>query len=438
MDHFYSAIPGWFDFLDYYQRVVRGLPDHAHIVEVGVYQGQSTAGLAVEIINSGKTITLDVVDWFRGSPSETGPQAQCDPVVLRATFERHVAPVRHAISHIHAMASVDAAALYADASLDFVWIDASHATQPVYDDLDAWWPKVKPGGIIAGHDADWPSVRAALKPWSEYRGVDVDEVSGRSWEARKPPRVTDWWVPMSRRRCLVAVASNERTIHRATVDSLVRLGWGQNVTRPASVHGFQDVSFAWVHRHTRVDDLRNEAVLVAQAAKASHLLFLDADMTWPPDVLEKMLAHHDRGIVSGLYHTKAWPNHPVAFSSGYANLRTGQVDYIYDEMIFGDALRPEALVGMGCALLPMALFEAMPMPWFEYRQDVNGVWSITEDVAFCQKAAAHGCPIWLDPTVQCGHIHADEIRAEHHMRSVLEARKIDEIRSRAVLRAVPA
>ena len=36
--------------------------------------------------------------------------------------------------------------------LDFVFIDADHGYQAVKDDIDAWLPKVRQGGIIAGHD----------------------------------------------------------------------------------------------------------------------------------------------------------------------------------------------------------------------------------------------------------------------------------------------
>lgn len=36
--------------------------------------------------------------------------------------------------------------------MDFVYIDANHAYQYVLDDLRMWWPKVKSGGVLAGHD----------------------------------------------------------------------------------------------------------------------------------------------------------------------------------------------------------------------------------------------------------------------------------------------
>jgi hypothetical protein len=149
-----------------------------------------------------------------------------------------------------------------------------------------------------------------------------------------------------------------------------------------------------------------------------------------------MLAHHDRGIVSGLYFLKAWPNHPVAFSAGRVNLETQRVDYTYAVVEPGrPGLVPQALIGMGCALIPMRVFETLERPWFAYRQDPTGAWTVTEDVAFCQKAAAVGCPISLDASVVCGHVHQERIGPEHYMRSAVESLHLAERMDR---QAVPA
>jgi hypothetical protein len=47
----------------------------------------------------------------------------------------------------------EALPLFADASLDFVYVDGyAHTGQESGHTLCSWWPKVKPGGIMAGHD----------------------------------------------------------------------------------------------------------------------------------------------------------------------------------------------------------------------------------------------------------------------------------------------
>jgi len=48
--------------------------------------------------------------------------------------------------------SVDASKIFEDNSLDYIFIDANHQFEFVVEDLKAWYPKVKEGGIIMGHD----------------------------------------------------------------------------------------------------------------------------------------------------------------------------------------------------------------------------------------------------------------------------------------------
>lgn len=59
-------------------------------------------------------------------------------------------PYKKAI--IYREKSVDLAKNIPDASLDFVFIDGEHSYKSVHEDLWAWTPKVRKGGIISGHD----------------------------------------------------------------------------------------------------------------------------------------------------------------------------------------------------------------------------------------------------------------------------------------------
>jgi predicted O-methyltransferase YrrM len=48
--------------------------------------------------------------------------------------------------------SVEAAKQFEDDYFDFVYIDANHTYEGVIADLEAWYPKVRKGGMVAGHD----------------------------------------------------------------------------------------------------------------------------------------------------------------------------------------------------------------------------------------------------------------------------------------------
>lgn len=160
MQHFFENIQGWSRFLDLYKQQVDSAVSGAHFVEVGAWKGRSTAFMAVEILNSGKAIKFDVVDTWQGS-QEHQNDLEIKEGTLFNVFKQNLAPVEGTFTSLQ-MTSLAAAEQYADASLDFVFIDASHEYDDVKADIEAWLPKVKPGGTLAGDDTDWPGVRKAI------------------------------------------------------------------------------------------------------------------------------------------------------------------------------------------------------------------------------------------------------------------------------------
>ena len=64
----------------------------------------------------------------------------------------------------HRMTTNEAAGLFKDESLDAVFIDADHSYEAVKMDIQNWMPKVRKGGILAGHDYNsaWPGVIKAV------------------------------------------------------------------------------------------------------------------------------------------------------------------------------------------------------------------------------------------------------------------------------------
>lgn len=159
MEHFYTSVgENWFDFQDIYSRMVKNATDGSHFVEVGSWKGRSASYLAVEIVNSDKAIKFDCVDTWQGSREHLSPispffQAELlkDEDWLYQEFIKNIAPVKEIINPVRTT-SLKAASAYADESLDFVFVDASHEYEDVLKDLHAWYPKIKKGGYIGGHD----------------------------------------------------------------------------------------------------------------------------------------------------------------------------------------------------------------------------------------------------------------------------------------------
>ena len=89
---------------------------------------------------------------------------------------------------IFRMTSEAAAALVEDDLLDFAFIDAKHDYFSVMSDMRAWWPKVRNGGILAGHDFLFDSVKFAALEFGRKMCVPVHRTmeSEPSWYIVKP------------------------------------------------------------------------------------------------------------------------------------------------------------------------------------------------------------------------------------------------------------
>jgi hypothetical protein len=158
MEHYWLDLPGpnWFSGSALYSRFVAGVTGHAVAVELGSWKGRSTSFMGVEIANSGKSIEFHTVDHWRGSPGEGDHKSDSDVINGRLfeVFEANIAPIAQYVEPIRSD-TVEAASRFADSSVDFLYIDAAHDYRGVLRDLDAWFPKVKPDGLISGDDWDF-------------------------------------------------------------------------------------------------------------------------------------------------------------------------------------------------------------------------------------------------------------------------------------------
>lgn len=93
---------------------------------------------------------------------------------------------------LHKAYSPQEAEKFANESLDSVYVDGNHAFEPVYADLNAWWPKVKKGGLFCGHDdytdTVFPAfceVHDALKRFCAEKNLKYHRTQCTSWWIHK-------------------------------------------------------------------------------------------------------------------------------------------------------------------------------------------------------------------------------------------------------------
>jgi Methyltransferase domain len=175
----------------------RGLLGDA--AEIGVKTGKYSDFLLTHW-RGRKLISID--PWLEAEPEEYVDRANVDQDEHERFYETTVQRLaRHGErSEIRRLKSVEATRDIPDASLEFVYIDARHDYASVLEDLEAWLPKLRPGGVIAGHDyvdGTFPSgvfgVKSAVDEFFGAHGIPVHSTLGKppvemfpSWLAEIP------------------------------------------------------------------------------------------------------------------------------------------------------------------------------------------------------------------------------------------------------------
>jgi hypothetical protein len=164
-----------------------------------------------------------------------------------------------------------------------------------------------------------------------------------------------------------------------------------------------------ISQGTLIANQRAELSLDAMAEGCTHILFIDSDMRFPQDMIERLLKH-DLDIVATNCARRRMPTGPTA----QLYKENGERELVWT-MPESTGLQEVGSVGMGVMLIKANVFAALSEPWFEtpWRVDKRGY--IGEDVFFCQKAAAAGFKIWIDHDVskEIGHIGTFEFKHDH-------------------------
>lgn len=156
--------------------------------EIGVMHG----GFAEHVLKAWKGERYYMVDLWARQSAEVYRE-KTDDIDYEAKYRDCVAIAgRFPIVKIIRKLSVEAAAEIPDGSLDWVFIDANHSYRAVLEDMDAWWPKLKSGGLLSGHDYNhdtkWPhfiEVKPAVDRWTSERNLPL-HTDKDSWYVIKP------------------------------------------------------------------------------------------------------------------------------------------------------------------------------------------------------------------------------------------------------------
>lgn len=160
-------------------------------VEIGVAEGWYSSKI-MELGNVSKMFGVDPYRRHTGYIDYTK-----DSTFLRLKTNAHARLDKYPNYRFIEKSSIDAVFWVKDEYLDFVYIDGDHSYEACLKDIKAWWPKLKPGGIMAGddymksdRDLKYYDVRRAVNEWVAKYDLDLTLYAGggtpTNWLVRKP------------------------------------------------------------------------------------------------------------------------------------------------------------------------------------------------------------------------------------------------------------
>lgn len=146
---------------------------------------------------------------------------------------------------------------------------------------------------------------------------------------------------------------------------------------------------------------RNSLATTALRMDADWVFWLDSDMVFKPDTLERLwktAQEKDLDFVSGLYFRRVAPYSPVLFDK--IEIEGELCSWSQFKEIPQELFKIGAC-GFGCVLMKTDILLDVQA---KHGNMFAPIGNTGEDVAFCWRARDCGYDLWCDPSVVCGHI----------------------------------
>jgi hypothetical protein len=175
-----NEIEGWFNYSETFDFLINSIPEgNGTFLEGGAWLGKSSSYLCDKVQSLSKNINVIVVDTWKGSKDElhTNHQLATETDIYNI-FSENMGDRKFTTMRL---TSVEASKNFEDESLDVVFIDMCHLHECVKEDIEAWYPKVKFNGYIAGHDYDHGGVKQAV----DEKFPNIKKMQGDCWVVQK-------------------------------------------------------------------------------------------------------------------------------------------------------------------------------------------------------------------------------------------------------------
>ena len=198
------------------------------------------------------------------------------------------------------------------------------------------------------------------------------------------------------------------SIPTVTVKSLLSLSMNEQT----------EVSFTM---NSLIYDARNLLAKKACESFFDRILWIDSDMVFSGDLLQRLSARIDEGydFVTGLYFTRRMPLEPVVYKDVGVYIEDGKqipvsrpyVDYPKDSIFevkgcgFGGCMMTTKMV--------LDIAQKFGLPF-------SPVLGFSEDLSFCQRATQAGYKIFCDSSIKLGHRSYCVVQEEDYLRGITQ------------------
>lgn len=189
----------------------------------------------------------------------------------------------------------------------------------------------------------------------------------------------------------------------------VTTGFSFDLAQLVGYHSAAGMNIGLYHSPgTLIADQRCTLARKALDEGATDILWIDSDMRFPKDALQRLLSH-GKNIVAANYVQRGIPVVPVSL-----RLEDKQWKHV-PTLKASTGLEEVTAAGMGLMLTSTQVFKDLPEPWFHIGYSSKNHKFIGEDVSFCLAAAANGHSTYIDHDISKNvrHIGSFEYRHEH-------------------------
>lgn len=147
---------------------------------------------------------------------------------------------------------------------------------------------------------------------------------------------------------------------------------------------------------------RENLTIEAIRRGADYILWLDSDMVFAPDTLQRLMADIEQQgedvIMSGLYFRRVAPFSPVAYD--LLEIEDGKATWNECKTVPDEIFEIQGC-GFGCVLAPTSAFVDVAAKYGGMFTPINGT---GEDLSFCWRARQLGWRFLCDPRIELGHV----------------------------------